>query len=69
MESPTKLQLQGNLTLVETDNQAVVTLLEESLKDRYCVNSIDNPTHLLASYIGPEQRICYFSKAMKSKVV
>ena len=52
VESPCFLQNEGNITLVQTQDQLLLTLEEESLKDKYAISTIDNPRHILSSYLN-----------------
>ena len=69
IESPSKLQYLEKTTLIETENQVLLTFEESNLDKRYEVNNIDNPTHILNSYLGVDKSIHYYTKTMKTNAV
>jgi hypothetical protein len=47
----------------------LLTLEEESVKEKFSVSSIDHPRHILSSSLNEERQICYYTQHMKSSIV
>jgi hypothetical protein len=69
IESPCHLEIADNLALVQTQDQVILTLEDESLKDRYVVNSIEKPTHILHSSFGKDNLVHYYTRNMKNNAI